>query len=103
MDDTQHPETLASDDATSAWGSASTGADEPSAVEETALDVMVLEDAPALELPVWEPTGDGDVDAALEQLRRLDDAELAEHVAVFTEVHAALHARLSGISGQPGA
>lgn len=61
--------------------------------------VLLLEDAPALELPVWEPTGDAEVDAALEQLRLLDDAELAEHVAVFTDVHAALHRRLSDIAG----
>ena len=65
--------------------------------------VLVLEEAPALELPVWEATGDPDVDAALEGLRQLDDAALTEHVRVFTEVHAALHARLSGISGGPGA
>lgn len=61
--------------------------------------VLLLEDAPALELPVWEPTGDAEVDAALEQLRLLDDAELADHVAVFTDVHAALHQRLSDIAG----
>lgn len=60
--------------------------------------VMLLDDAPAMELPVWEPTGDPEVDAALEQLRLLDDAELADHVAVFTEVHAALHQRLSDIA-----
>lgn len=72
-------------------------------VDDVELDVLVLEDAPTLALPVWEPTGDAEVDAALEQLRRLDDAELSEHVEVFAEVHSALHARLSGISGQPGA
>lgn len=72
-----------------------TDADETLVVE----SVLLLEDAPALELPVWEPTGDPEVDAALEQLRLLDDAELADHVAVFTDVHAALHQRLSDIAG----
>jgi hypothetical protein len=62
-------------------------------------EVMLLDDAPAMELPVWEPTGDADVDAALEQLRLLDDAVLSDHVAVFTDVHAALHQRLSDIAG----
>lgn len=67
--------------------------------EVVAETVLLLEDAPALELPVWEPTGDAEVDAALETLRLLDDAELADHVAVFTDVHAALHQRLSDIAG----
>ena len=72
-----------------------TSVDEADAVE----TILLLEDAPALELPVWEPTGDAEVDAALEQLRLLDDAELADHVSVFTDVHAALHQRLSDIAG----
>lgn len=71
--------------------------------EVAAEPVLLLAEAPALELPVWEATGDAEVDAALEGLRLLDDAELTEHVRVFTEVHEALHARLSGIAGGPGA
>ena len=46
-------------------------------------------------LPVWEPTGDPTVDAALERLRELDDLDASEHVAIFESVHRQLHQRLS--------
>ena len=55
-----------------------------------------------LVLPVWEPTGDAAVDAALERLNELDDLDASEHVAVFESVHRQLHQRLSDLHhGQP--
>lgn len=67
-------------------------------------DLMVLEDAPVeLVLEVWEPTGDAIVDAALEDLRALDTAELAEHVEIFSSVQDQLRGRLTdlGDSARP--
>jgi hypothetical protein len=49
-------------------------------------------------LPVWEPTGDPAVDAALERLNELDDLDASEHVAVFESVHRQLHQRLSDLN-----
>ena len=51
-----------------------------------------------LVLPVWEPTGDPAVDAALERLNELDDLDASEHVAVFESVHRQLHQRLSDLN-----
>ena len=51
-----------------------------------------------LVLPVWEPTGDAAVDAALERLNELDDLDASEHVAVFESVHRELHQRLSDLN-----
>lgn len=58
---------------------------------------LVQEVEPELALPVWEPTGDAAVDAALDELTRLDALPVAEHIDVFTGVHAALHERLGGL------
>ena len=61
--------------------------------------VMVLEEHDnALVLAVWEPTGDPDVDAALEELATLDQIDIHGHAAVFTAVHGRLHQRLSDLS-----
>ncbi|MBU6243584.1 MAG: hypothetical protein KGP12_00040 [Actinomycetales bacterium] len=49
-------------------------------------------------LPVWEPTGDPEVDAALDELAGLDDLPAAEHAGVFDSVHRRLHGRLSGLA-----
>ncbi|CAB4965149.1 MAG: hypothetical protein F2840_13025 [Actinobacteria bacterium] len=49
-------------------------------------------------LPVWEPTGDQAVDAALERLNELDDLDASEHVAIFESVHRQLHQRLSDLN-----
>jgi hypothetical protein len=49
-------------------------------------------------LPVWEPTGDPTVDAALERLRELDDLDASEHVALFETVHRQVHQRLSDLN-----
>lgn len=56
---------------------------------------LVQESEPELPLPVWEPTGDAAVDAALDELMRLDQMGTGDHVEVYTAVHAALHRRLS--------
>ncbi len=82
------------------------GIDAASSEEDSADDdidlletVMVLEEHDnALVLAVWEPTGDVDVDAALEELATLDDVEIHGHAAVFTSVHGRLHQRLSDLS-----
>ena len=58
---------------------------------------LVQEVEPELALPVWEPTGDAAVDAALDELTKLDALPVAEHIEVFTTVHAALHERLGGL------
>ncbi|MDO8731327.1 MAG: hypothetical protein Q7L55_01945 [Actinomycetota bacterium] len=61
--------------------------------------VMVLEDVDvALVLPVWEPTGDAQVDAALEELATLDELSVHDHAEVLTSVHSSLHQRLTDIS-----
>ncbi len=61
--------------------------------------VMVLEEVDvALVLAVWEPTGDGQVDSALEQLATLDELSVHDHAEVLTAVHSSLHQRLTDIS-----
>lgn len=66
---------------------------------ESVEDLMVLEEAPAeLVLEVWEPTGDAVVDSALEDLRALDNAELGEHVEIFSSIHDQLRGRLTDLS-----
>lgn len=62
-------------------------------------EVLVLqEQAIALELPVWEPTGDPEVDAALDELTSLGNLSLAEHAPVFDGVYRRLHGRLSNLA-----
>lgn len=82
--------------------------DQASALLETQVDgiddeleepVMVLEEIDvALVLPVWEPTGDLQVDAALEVLATLDDLSIHDHAEVLASVHSSLHQRLTDIS-----
>lgn len=66
---------------------------------EDAQDVMVLDevDDPELVLPMWEPTGEPRVDAALDSLSILDNAEVSGHAAVFAEVHGGLRQVLSDL------
>ena len=59
---------------------------------------VLQEQAYALELPVWEPTGDLEVDAALESLGSLNDQGLAGHAPIFDEVYRRLHGRLSDLA-----
>lgn len=71
----------------------------------TALDVeesesvMVLDevDDPELVLPMWEPTGEPRVDAALDSLSILDSSEVSGHATVFAEVHGGLRQVLADL------
>ena len=68
-------------------------------ISDSVEELMVLEDAPVeLVLEVWEPTGDAVVDAALEDLRTLDFAELGDHVEIFSSIHDQLRGRLTDLS-----
>ncbi len=60
-------------------------------------EVLILEDAQET-LPVWQPTGDPQVDAALAELASLDEHDRDEHIAIFESVHRRLHERLSDLS-----
>lgn len=68
-------------------------------------DVLVVDEVVAPEvtpspdavLPVWEPTGNADVDGALESLHALADTDVTQHVGVFEEVESALRATLNGL------
>lgn len=62
-----------------------------------AVDILVLEEV-APTLPVWEPTGDPAVDAALEELARIDEFDRSEQIAIFESVHRRLHERLSDLA-----
>ena len=68
-------------------------------------DVLVVDEAVAPEvtpspdavLPVWEPTGNADVDGALDSLHALADTDVTQHVSVFEEVESALRSTLNGL------
>ena len=68
-------------------------------------DVRVVDEAVAPEvtpspdavLPVWEPTGNANVDGALDSLHALADTDVTQHVSVFEEVESALRATLNGL------
>jgi hypothetical protein len=61
-------------------------------------DVLLLEEVDeSLVLPVWEPTGEPRVDAALDRLVELDPDDVAQHATVFDEVHQALRATLTDL------
>ena len=68
-------------------------------------DVLVVDEVVAPEvtpspdavLPVWEPTGNADVDGALDSLHALADTDVTQHVSVFEEVESALRAKLNGL------
>ena len=68
-------------------------------------DVLVVDEAVAPEvtpspdavLPVWEPTGNANVDGALDSLHALADTDVTQHVSVFEEVESALRATLNGL------
>lgn len=63
-------------------------------------DVLLLEEVevePELVLPVWEPTGDPQVDAALDLLTTLDPDDVHQHAAVFDEIHQGLRGRLTDL------
>ena len=68
-------------------------------------DVLVVDEVVAPEvtpspdavLPVWEPTGNADVDGALDSLHALAYTDVTQHVSVFEEVESALRATLNGL------
>lgn len=61
-------------------------------------DVLLLEEAPAdLQLPVWEPTGEPRVDAALDRLSGLDPDDVHGHAEVFEDIHRQLRATLTDL------
>ena len=71
----------------------------PAVEDEDLDDVLILEQQPVLlQLPIWEPTGDPEVDGALADMSALDAADLSEHAPVFDQVYRRLHGRLSGLS-----
>jgi hypothetical protein len=59
-------------------------------------DVLVLDEHV---LPVWEPTGQPAVDAALDELTALDPDDLAAQVPVFAQVHQQLRQVLADLDG----
>ena len=68
-------------------------------------DVLVVDEAVASEvspspdavLPVWEPTGNANVDGALDSLHALANTDVTQHVSVLEEVESALRATLNGL------
>ena len=62
-------------------------------------EVVAPEGTPAPDalLPVWEPTGNADVNGALDSLHALADTDVTRHVSVFEEVESALRAKLNGL------
>ncbi|MDO8309815.1 MAG: hypothetical protein Q7V58_15855 [Actinomycetota bacterium] len=61
-------------------------------------DLVLLEQVEEeLVLPVWEPTGEPRVDAALDLLVSLDPGDVSGHAPVFDEVHQALRATLTDL------
>jgi hypothetical protein len=65
-------------------------------------DVLLLEEVETQsELPMWEPTGDHRVDAALDLLGGIDPDDVHQHAAVFTEVHQQLRDVLADLDARP--
>ena len=61
-------------------------------------DLVLLEEAEdELALPVWEPTGEAPVDAALDQLTALDPDDVHSHPPVFDRVHQELRGALTDL------
>lgn len=72
---------------------------EENAVDDAVLadeDVLLLEEA-ELALPVWEPTGEPRVDAALDLLSMLDADDVHQHAEVFDSVHRELRGTLADL------
>jgi hypothetical protein len=56
--------------------------------------------APGIEVTV-EPTGDADVDAALERLAEIPERATSEHADVYEDVHRQLQAALADLGTRP--
>lgn len=56
-------------------------------------DILVLDEVtdPELALPVWEATGNAEVDSALEMIQLLDPDNIHEHADALGKVHEKLH------------
>jgi hypothetical protein len=83
----------------------SVASDDVSSGDVSSDDVLVVDEVVAPEvtpspdavLPVWESTGNADVDGALESLHALADTDVTQHVGVFEEVESDLRATLNGL------
>jgi hypothetical protein len=63
--------------------------------DDDADDVMLLAEVDtALELPMWQATGEARVDAALDLLGTLDGDDVHQHAGVFTQIHEQLRGTL---------
>ena len=74
--------------------------DDASADGVLVVDVVVAAEvtqSPDAVLPVWEPTGNADVDGALDSLHALADTDVRQHVGVFEEVESTIRATLNGL------
>lgn len=56
--------------------------------------VLIQQQATEPTLPVWQPTGEPRVDAAMDLLVTLDPDDVSGHAAVLDEVHERLRAAL---------
>lgn len=65
-------------------------------VSEFELELVDVEPV-ALELAVWEPTGESRVDAALDRLHDLDGLPTVDHVEVYEDVHRRLQEALADL------
>ena len=63
-------------------------------------EILVLDEAPDPQatLPVWEPTGNAAVDAALEELHAVAQSDLGEHAEIYERVQQSLRATLDGLA-----
>lgn len=71
------------------------------AFEETASEeILVLDEAPDPQtvLPVWEPTGNATVDAALEELHTVAQSDLGDHAEIYERVQHSLRATLDSLA-----
>jgi hypothetical protein len=74
---------------------------EPEVFEsEEAEAILVLDEVPDPQatLPVWEPTGNTAVDAALEDLHAVAQSDLAEHAEIYERVQQSLRSTLDGLA-----
>jgi len=62
--------------------------------------ILVLDEVPDPQaaLPVWEPTGNATVDAALEGLHAVAQSDLGDHAEIYEQVQQSLRATLDGLA-----
>lgn len=73
------------------------GETDAASMNEELSEVMLLEEIadPELTLPVWEATGNAEIDSALELMQSLDPDSIHTHAEVLGEVHGRLHELMS--------